>query len=241
MKIALITGASSGIGAATAKVLAKTGYEVILTCLHNQAGLEATAAAIRNAGGCCHTVCCDGADSAAVHSLFTTLESEGKLPELLVNNAGISLVGLLQDLPEEEWNRIVGANLGSVYHYCREAIPFMLKAGHGSILNVSSMWGNVGASCEVAYSATKGGVNSFTRALAKELAPSGIPVNAVAFGCVDTRMNGHLTTQEKEALAEEIPAGYFLSCEDAAQILYTVSTLHPYVTGQIITADGGLT
>lgn len=113
------------------------------------------------------------------------------------------------------------------------------KAGH--IVNISSMWGNVGASCEVAYSASKGGVNTFTKALAKELAPSNIAVNAIAFGTVDTRMNQFLDAEEKASLIEEIPAGRFLNPQESAEIIYSVATLNPYVTGQIITADGGLT
>lgn len=241
MKRVLITGASSGIGAATAIKFAREGYEVLLTCDRNREGLRQTADTIRSTGGLCREYMCDVASDASVEALFTELRDSHMPPSIVINNAGISLVGLLQDLRPEEWDRIQSINLGSVYRVCHAAIPSMVERGEGRILNVSSMWGNVGASCEVAYSATKGGVNTFTKALAKELAPSGIAVNAVAFGCVDTAMNGHLNASEKETLAADIPCGYFLSAEDAADILYTVSCFHPYVTGQIITADGGYT
>lgn len=237
----LITGASSGIGAAAAKLFAQKGHPVVLVCAHNEDGLLDTMQEIRDHGGICCGHLCDVSKPSDISALIDTLQKEKMMPQIILNNAGISVIGLLQDLSDEEWNRIVGVNLSGVMHTSRAFLPYLLSQGSGTILNVSSMWGNVGASCEVAYSATKGGVNTFTKALAKELAPSNIQVNAVAFGCVDTQMNSHLSEDEKRELAQDIPAGYFLSPADAAQILYTVSTLHPYVTGQIITADGGYT
>lgn len=144
-------------------------------------------------------------------------------------------------MTSDEWKHIIDVNLTSVFNCSKLIIPHMLSKKSGHIINISSMWGNVGASCEVAYSASKGGVNTFTKALARELAPSNIAVNAIAFGTVDTRMNHFLDAEEKAALIEEIPAGRFLNPQESAEIIYSVATLNPYVTGQIITADGGLT
>ena len=159
--------------------------------------------------------------------------------DILVNNAGISHIGLLQDMSYEEWKNLIDINLGSVFTMCRHAIPFMQKEGHGKIVNISSVWGNTGASCEVAYSASKGGINSFTRALAKELAPCNIQVNAVAFGAIDTDMNQFLSMEEREHLIQEIPAGYIASPEEAAQFISSLTDCGTYLTGQVISFDGG--
>lgn len=140
----------------------------------------------------------------------------------------------------DEWQRIIDTNLTSVFNVCKCAIPYFLHKGCGRIINISSMWGVCGASCETAYSASKGGVNSFTKALAKELAPSRIAVNAVAFGVVDTSMNAFLSDEERRDLIDEIPAGRMCTPLEAAHIIYDISNLSEYVTGQIITADGGL-
>ena len=172
------------------------------------------------------------------------METVGEV-DILVNNAGIAHIGLLQDMTDEEWDRILSVNLSSVFYTSRAAIPLFLKnrrAGEGvpgRILNISSVWGNVGASCEAAYSATKGGVNSLTRALAKELAPSGIPVNAIACGCVDTRMNAQLSAEEKAELSEEIPAGRFAQTSEIARAVLSLIHAPAYLTGQIVTVDGG--
>ena len=161
--------------------------------------------------------------------------------DVLINNAGISYVGLLSDMTEEEWNRIVAVNLTSVFYTSKLAVKKMLSKHSGSIINISSVWGNVGASMEVAYSATKGGVNGFTKALAKELAPSNISVNAIACGFVDTDMNRHLSEEDLEAVKTEIPADRFATCEEIADSVYSVLTAPSYLTGQVITVDGGWT
>ncbi len=159
--------------------------------------------------------------------------------DILINNAGISHVGLLQDMPDEKWERIIATNLSSVHYCCKAAIPGMLAAGGGRIINISSVWGNVGASCEVAYSATKGGVNAYTKALARELAPSHIAVNAIACGCIDTDMNKIFSSDERAALCEEIPAGRFADPDEVAKLVKAVAEQSDYLTGQIITLDGG--
>lgn len=159
--------------------------------------------------------------------------------DVLVNNAGISYVGLLTDMSEEDWNRVISSNLTSVFNCCSLAIPEMVRKKSGKIINISSVWGNVGASCEVAYSASKGGMNAFTKALAKELAPSNIQVNAIACGAIDTEMNSLLTDEELSELKNEIPAGRLGRAEEVADLVYQLSRDNTYLTGQIIGLDGG--
>ena len=161
--------------------------------------------------------------------LFSHIEQRFRGVDVLVNNAGISYVGLLTDMTIDEWNHILGVNLTSVFSTCKLAIPHMLSGKSGKIINISSVWGNVGASCEVAYSACKGGMNSFTRGLAKELAPSNI----------DTQMNACFSEEERAALADEIPAGRFGMPEEVASLVLTLAEGNEYLTGQIITLDGG--
>lgn len=236
----LITGASAGIGRETALKFAKNGHPVIILCNKDKDGLLNLKNEIVALGGTVFTFLKNVGQFNEISELFNELENANILPDILINNAGISHVGLLQDMSIDEWKNVIDTNLTSVFNLSKMAIPHMVSKKRGKILNISSMWGNVGASCEVAYSASKGGVNTFTKALAKELAPSGIAVNAIAFGAVDTRMNAFLTEEEKEMLITEIPAGRILTPQEAADIVYSVATMSNYVTGQIITADGGM-
>lgn len=239
--IVLITGASSGIGRETALKYAKNEHPVIIICKNNRSALMDLEREILEMGGRVLSYVKDVSQFNEVSEMFRELETQNMIPDILINNAGISYVGLLQDMSPEEWRSVIDTNLTSAFNCCKCAIPYMLKKHSGRIVNISSMWGNVGASCEVAYSASKGGINTFTKALAKELAPSGIAVNAIAFGMVDTRMNAFLDEEEKASLIEEIPAGRILSPQESADIIYSVSMMNSYVTGQIITADGGMT
>jgi 3-oxoacyl-[acyl-carrier protein] reductase len=159
--------------------------------------------------------------------------------DVLVNNAGISHIGLLSDMTAEQWHRVMGVNLDSCFYTARAAIPLMLQEHAGHIINISSVWGNAGASMEVAYSASKGGMNAFTKALAKELAPSGIQVNAVACGVIDTAMNACFSEEDMNALKNEIPADRLGQPEEVAQLVYQLTQGPSYLTGQIITLDGG--
>ena len=159
--------------------------------------------------------------------------------DILVNNAGISHIGLLQDMSPDEWHNIVEANLTSVFNCCKLAIPIMLSRHAGKIVNISSVWGCVGASTEVAYSATKGGINSFTKALAKELAPSNIQVNAIACGIIDTDMNSFLNDDELQSVLDEVPAGRIGKPEDVAKLAFDITNTSDYLTGQVIKLDGG--
>ncbi len=226
MKYALVTGASRGIGHAIASRLESEGYELYLICHHNIKDLEDFSG---------HHYAGDVGDFSFIQSVIK------KMPhiDVLVNNAGISKIGLLQDMSPFEWDEIIRTNLTSVYNTCHEAIPHMISAHSGKIINISSQWGNVGASTEAAYSATKGGVNAFTKALAKELAPSNIQVNAIACGVIDTDMNKCFDDEERQALIDEIPACRMGTGEDVAELVSSLVNGNNYLTGQIIALDGG--
>ena len=240
MKTALITGASRGIGEAAAYQLAKEYDCVAIMSRNTDEKLNVVANQIHTTTNCeCIPFTGDVSDFAFVEECVRSLAASGHPVNTLVNNAGISLVGLFQDMTPEEFDRILRINVTSVYNTCHAVIPDMVRNQHGRILNISSVWGNVGASCEVAYSATKGGINSFTRALAKELAPSNVQVNAVACGAIDTDMNHFLEKEELEALKEEIPAGRLAKPEEVAQLLLQLARSDSYLTGQIIGFDGG--
>ncbi|MCR5154017.1 MAG: 3-oxoacyl-ACP reductase FabG [Lachnospiraceae bacterium] len=238
-KNVLVTGASHGIGRATAKAFAKAGCNVAVCCLKDKDALLELKKEIEAEGVKCLTFFGDISSSSFVNDMFKSIANDFKKLDVLINNAGISYVGLLTDMTDEDWKTSVDTNLSSVFYTCRAAIPLMLKEKSGHIINISSIWGVAGASCEVAYSATKGGINAFTQGLAKELAPSGISVNALACGVIDTRMNGHLSKEEKAELAEEIPAGRFGSPEEVADTLVNLTNTTTYLTGQIIRLDGG--
>ena len=241
MKTAVITGASRGIGAKTALLLAKSNeYDSIaITCHTDTSSLEAVEKEILS---CSRTKVIKGifdiGDNDAVHSFINELTDNGHEIELLINNAATSYTGLFTDMSYEEFKKSVDTNLSSLYSTCHAALPSMIHRKHGRIINISSVWGLVGGSCEVAYSATKGAVNSFTMALAKELAPSGISVNAIAFGFVDTAMNSNLSEEEKQSLFEEIPIGRAITADEVAEMISNLSHLPISYTGDIIKYDG---
>ena len=240
IRTAFITGASRGIGRGIALVLARNGYNLALTCRRNKEDLDAFAQELHSRYMI--DVCTYQCNASSYPEVASTIEAAlahfGKIT-LLVNNAGISKVGLLTDLSPEEWKELIETNLSSLFYHCKSIIPSMLQKEEGRIINISSMWGSVGASCEVAYSASKGGVNAFTRALAKELAPSNIPVNAIACGVIDTDMNRIFTEEARQALSEEIPAGRFAEPEEVGEAVLALAQMPAYVTGQIIGMDGG--
>ena len=158
---------------------------------------------------------------------------------MLINNAGISYTGLLSEMSVEDWAHVMDVNLNSLFYTSRHAIPLMLQKHSGQILNISSVWGSVGASMEVAYSTSKGGVNAFTKALARELAPSNIQINAVSCGYIDTKMNAAYSPEEVSSIIEEIPADRIGTPEEAAAMVSCVLQMPSYTTGQIFTIDGG--
>ena len=237
---ALITGASRGIGAALAETFARAGYQLTLCCQHSEGKLMELVQRLQEQY---HTTVLvrigDVGDYAFVKTMVdATLEAFGAI-DVLINNAGISYIGLLTDMSIEDWNRIVATNLTSVFSACRCVVPSMVHNKRGRIINISSVWGNVGASCEVAYSACKGGINSFTRALGKELAPSQITVNAIACGVIDTDMNRCFSEEERAELIAEIPAERMGRPEEVAELALSIASGHAYLNGQIITLDGG--
>ncbi|MDD6201606.1 MAG: SDR family oxidoreductase [Lachnospiraceae bacterium] len=235
-KTVLITGASRGIGKAIAEAFARLGYQLILTCHHSQEALALIKEDLEKRYGVkCRIMIGDIGDYSFVEELFSSVD---KL-DVLINNAGISHIGLLSDMTPAQWHRIIQTNLDSVFYTCKFAVPLMVNRKSGKIINISSVWGSCGASMEVAYSATKGGVNAFTKALAKELAPSNIQVNAVSCGVIDTDMNRCFSTEERKALIDEIPADRFGTPEEVANVVLSLCDTPSYLTGQIITVDGG--
>ena len=236
----LITGASRGIGRSTAAAFAQKGYSLTLCCRN---GIEALARFSESLCRTCNTdVQCmrtDVGDPAQVNDLVSNAQAAFGPVDILINNAAVSSTGLVTDLSDEAWSRILNTNLSSVFYMSRAVLPAMIHRKSGTIINISSVFGICGASCEAAYAASKGGVNAFTRSLAKELAPSRIRVNAIAFGVIDTQMNDNLTEEEKAALAEEIPAGRFASPDEAASFILQIAQSPDYLTGQVIRFDGG--
>ncbi len=238
-KTAVVTGASRGIGRAIAIRLAEAGYDLAICAHTNTTALAEVRKQIMELGRQCSSYVGDIGNPTQVKNFFQLILQNHSTIDVLVNNAGISHVGLLQDMSDAEWDRILQSNLSSVFYCCRQVIPTMLSEKSGHIINISSVWGNIGASTEVAYSATKGGVNALTRALAKELAPSHIQVNAIACGYIDTEMNQHLSAEEKSQLCDEIPAGRAGTPEDVANMVSSLLTSSDYLTGQVISLDGG--
>lgn len=239
-KTILITGASRGIGRACALRFAHSGYHIFLNCRKSAEDLKEVKMLIDAIpGASCELVIGDIGNPDDVRQIFQTIESTRKGVDVLINNAGIAYMGLLSDMTDEEWMNIIQTNLSSVFYTSRAAIPYMVSKKKGHIINISSMWGTVGASCEAAYSAAKSGVHGLTRALAKELAPSNIQVNALACGVIDTSMNNLLSDEDKSALVDEIPMCRFGTPDEVAELVWQTAHAPAYMTGQIIGIDGG--
>lgn len=234
-----ISGSSRGIGKACALEFARNGWNVVINCRNSQDALEEVKNEITSYGVRCLALAGDVGNYDTVKDFIQKIQSEFQTLDVLINNAGISKIGLFQDMNPDEWSDILNTNLTSVYNCCSQTIPLMLANGHGKIINISSVWGVAGASCEVAYSATKGGINALTQALGKELAPSNIQVNAIACGAIDTEMNQFLEPEDREALIEEIPSCRMGKAEEVARFAYSLATDHAYLTGQVIKLDGG--
>ncbi len=236
MKTAVITGSSRGIGKAIAEEFCKNGYFVVINASQSIAELEATCKEFKDKGYSCDAVTANVMNYDECRKLFTYNA------DVLVNNAGISYIGLFSDMKPEDWKSLIDTNLVSVMNCTHIVLPYMLKMHSGSIINISSMWGEKGASCEAVYSATKGGINSFTKAMAKEVGPSGIRVNAVSCGVIETKMNACFTEEEKEVLKDEISLMRFGTPEEVAKLVYFLadSEQSGYVNGQVISIDGGI-
>lgn len=236
----LITGASKGIGKAISLEFAKNKCNIIGCARSDFDGLTNTQKQCKDLGVDCYIDLCDVAKEDEVQKFILSSTNIIGPIDILINNAGISYIGLLQDMSLCEWNNVINTNLTSAFLTSKYVIPHMLKSQAGHIINISSVWGNVGASMEAAYSASKGGLNSFTKALAKELAPSHINVNAISPGFIDTEMNNSFEPAELNAIFDEIPMGRAGKTEEVAKLVYRIA-ISEYITGQIITIDGGWT
>lgn len=236
MKTILITGASRGIGRSIALKLAPHFNKMILCCHKNEALLLELKKELESKYTIeCITKVGNVGDFTFVKSLFEDIDEI----DTVINNAGISHIGLLPDMSPEEWDELMHINLYAAFYSSKLAIPLMLQKKSGHIINISSIWGNAGASMEVAYSASKGGLNSFTKALAKELAPSNIQVNAISCGVIDTDMNRCFNEEERTAIIDEIPSCRMGTTEEVADLALQILKAPSYLTGQIITMDGG--
>lgn len=238
-KIALITGASGGIGAACAQRLAREGYTVLMHGHRGFARAQALAQALCAQGLDAHALRGDLRDSGQVRALCGDVLALYHRVDALVLCAGVAHTGLLCDMTDEQWHEVMEVNVSSAFYMCRELAPGMVSRGRGSIVTVSSMWGRVGASCEAAYSAAKAGVIGLTKALAKEEGPSGIRVNCLSPGVIDTPMNGDLTEADLAALREETPLGRTGTPEETAQAAAFLLE-QEFITGQVLGVSGGM-
>lgn len=238
MKTALITGGTKGIGKSIAQEFLENGYEVILNYSKDESAALATQDEFNMLGYCPVLLKADISDEEQVKSMFREIFSIYDRLDVLVNNAGVSLIKIIQSTTLKEWNHIFNVNVKGMFLCSREVVDNMVFCGGGSIINISSIWGEVGASCEVAYSASKGAVISFTKALSKELAPSNIRVNCVSPGVIDTDMNSALTEQEMEELVQQIPLGRLGSGKEIAKACLFLAQ-SDYVTGEVLSVGGG--
>ena len=238
MKTVLITGGTKGIGKGIALEFLERGYEVVINYCHDEKSALATQEEFNMQGYCPVLLRADVSDELQVKGMFKEFFGIYDKLDVLVNNAGVSLVRVIQDTSQSDWNKVFSVNVNGVFNCCRAVADRMIGCGGGSIINIASIWGEVGASCEVAYSASKGAVIAFTKALAKELAPSKVRVNCVSPGVIDTEMNSHLTGEEMENLIEEIPIGRIGTPADVAKACAYLAEAE-YVTGELVSVGGG--
>ena len=241
MSTVLITGASRGIGAQCALTFAREGYDVALNYCRSEEKALALVREIEALGVRACAVQADVADSMQVKKMFETVRAELGTVDVLVNNAGVAHVGLLTDMTDDEWRRVIDTDLSGTFYCCREALSDMIRAHSGVIVNIASMWGEVGASCEAAYSAAKAGVIGLTKALAKEVGPSGVRVNAVSPGVVMTDMMAGFSDEDVAALKEETPLIQLGMPEDIADaVIFLASEKARFITGQVLSVNGGM-
>ena len=241
MKYALITGASGGIGAATARAFAQAGYGVAIHAHRSVDKLHALAQELSALSVPVLEVCADLSDPVQAKTMVDNVLEKFCQLDILICCSGLSHVGLVTDIDPQQWKTLFGVNVDGMHYCCQAVLPHMVHRKEGCILTVSSMWGQVGASCEVAYSATKGAVIAYTKALAQEVGPSNIRVNCIAPGVIATEMNAHLSPEDLDALADETPLGRIGTPEEcAACALFLASEEASFVTGQVLAPNGGL-
>lgn len=240
-KVALVTGAAKGIGAAVVKKLCEDGFSVAINYNTSEQRALSLCSFCESQGYEVLPVKCDISSSHAADKMFSEIEEKLGSVSVLVNNAGISLWGLFDMTTDEEYEKIIASNLTGTFNCTRRAIPSMLKEKHGRIINISSVWGQTGASCEVLYSMTKAGLIGLTKALSREYAPSGITVNCIAPGVIDTDMMNRFSDEEKSGICEEIPTGTMGTPEDVANaVSFFADNRSSYITGQILGVNGGM-
>ncbi|MFI3231480.1 MAG: SDR family oxidoreductase [bacterium] len=251
-KIVLVTGSSRGIGKAIAKKFAENNnknnkYKIIINGVKREKDLNNAvrelSKIIEENGGKCEDILgimCDISDYSKVTKMFDVIENKYGEVDILINNAGVSHIGLFSDMKEEEWDNIININLKGVINCSNRVCKNMIKNRYGNIVNISSIWGEVGGSCEVVYSATKGAINAFTKSLGKELGSSNIKVNAISCGLIETEMNSNLNEEDKNAFIEDIAMMRIGKSEEVANLVYYLcSEESNYITSQVIRIDGG--
>ena len=239
-KVALVTGASRGIGRATAEAFARAGYQVAANYCRSKEQIEQFSAQMEREGCAVIPVQADVSDPEQVERMVQAVQRQFGHIDVLVCNAGIARQGLLTDFSPADWRQMMAVNLDGTFYCCRSVLPGMIRRQSGCIITTSSIWGITGASCEVPYSAAKAGIIGLTRALAKEVGPSGIRVNCIAPGVIDTEMNGNLTPEVMAQLREETPLGTIGTLKQVADLaLYLAGEGASFLTGQVISPNGG--
>ncbi|MGN0691434.1 MAG: elongation factor P 5-aminopentanone reductase [Oscillospiraceae bacterium] len=242
MKTALVTGASRGIGRAIAVRLARDGFYIAVNFRENTAAAEETLRIIGDMGGKGALYRADISDGKAVSEMLEKISVDTGGAEVIVNNAGIAEQIMFCDITEEKWDRMFNVDVKGAYLVTQAALPYMIHQKYGRVINISSMWGVSGGSCEVHYSAAKAALIGMTKALAKELGPSGITVNCIAPGVITTEMNSHLDGETLDLLRDETPVMRLGTPEDVAEaVSYFASRKAGFVTGQVLSVDGGIT
>ena len=238
--VAFVTGGSGGIGSAVCMALAEIGCPVAIGYNSDKKSACDVSKKINENGGVSITIKCDVSDGESIENAISEIEEKLGNVEILVNNAGVSSIGLFTDLSEKNIFELININLVGAMLCAKRVLPQMIRNKHGKIINITSVWGEVGASCEVVYSASKAGLIGFTKALAKEVAPSGINVNAVSAGMIDTKMNSELSQQDIDNIVEDIPMCRIGQPEDIAKaVVFLATEKSDYITGQIVRVDGG--
>lgn len=237
-KVVVVTGGSRGIGAQIVKTLANENYKVVLNYNNSKEQAEKIQQELLEQGKEIEIIKADVSKREETEKLIQFAINKFNKIDVLINNAGISQEGLFTDVTEEEWQKIIKTNLNSVFYCNQQALKYMIPEQQGCIINISSIWGETGASCEVAYSTTKAAINGMTKALAKEVGPSNIRVNAIAPGIIDTDMNRNLTNEELEQIKEQIPLNKIGKALDIAKCVKWLIE-DEYTTGQIISINGG--